>query len=69
MAMRRVDPLWFTLLSEVLVNLAAGWVGFGLASMFAVDKDILTKFGLLTGNLVFAILSLIAAFKLRKRKR
>lgn len=67
--MKRVDPLWFALLSELLVNLAAGWIGIGLATILAVDKDLWTKFGLLTGNLGFAILSMVAAYKLKKRKK
>jgi len=66
-SMRRVDLLWFTLISEVLVNLSAGWLGIALATMLASDKSIVVKFGLLTGNLGLGIVSLIAAFKLRKR--
>lgn len=65
--MRRMDKLWFILISEVLVNLSAGWIGVGVASIFVSDKELLTKFGLLTVNLSLAILSIIAAFRLRKR--
>lgn len=66
-SVRRLDLLWFTLISEVLVNLSAGWLGIALATMLASDKSIVVKFGLLTGNLALAIVSLMAAFKLRKR--
>ena len=66
-SMGRVDRLWFTLVSEVLVNLSAGWLGIALATMLASDKSNVVKFGLLTGNLGLAIVSLMAAFKLRKR--
>ena len=67
--MRRVDKLWFVLISEVLVNLSAGWIALGLTALFAPDKEFLTKLGLLTGNFIAGIISLGAAFKLRKRKR
>lgn len=65
--MKKIDLLWLTLVSEILVNLSAGWIAIGLAVPFAVDKDIFTRFALLTGNLGFAILSLVGAYKLRKK--
>lgn len=66
--MRKVDKLWFVLTSEVLVNLSAGWIAFGLATIFASDKEILVKLGLLTVNVALGILSLGAAFALRKKR-
>lgn len=66
-SMEKVDRLWFKLVSEVLVNLSAGWVGIALAVPFASDKEALVKFGLLTTNFVAAIVSLVAAFRLRKK--
>jgi len=67
--MRKTDNLWFVLISEVLVNLSAGWIAVGIASLLAPDKEFLAKLGLLTGNFFLGILSLGAAFRLRKRER
>ncbi len=41
----------------------------GLAIIFATDKAVLVKLGLLTGNLGLAILSLTGAYKLRRRNK
>lgn len=65
--MKRVDPLWFTLISEVFVNLSAGWLAIGLAIILSPEKSIIVRLGLLTGNTALAIVSLLAAFKLRKK--
>ncbi|MBI2613782.1 MAG: hypothetical protein HYW62_03340 [Candidatus Levybacteria bacterium] len=65
--MKRVDRLWFKLISEILVNLSAGWIGLTLTVPFAENKDALVKFGLLTGNITLAIVSLMGAFRLRKK--
>lgn len=65
--MKKVDSLWFILISEMFVNLAAGWIGVGLAVIFATDKEIFVKLGLLTVNLVAGIVSMVVAFKLRKK--
>jgi hypothetical protein len=63
----KIDSLYYTLISKMLINLAAGWVAIVLAVPFATEVSLLLKLGLLTGNLSLAILSLIVAFKLRKK--
>lgn len=65
--MRKVDPLWFKLIADVLTNLCAGWIGVAIATSFASKLEPLIRVGLLTANLVAAIVSLIVAFILNKK--
>ena len=64
--MKEVDPVWLLLSSDLFVNLAAGW----LAAIFIVSPASKwprkVNLWVLTGNLLFATFSLVAAFKLRK---
>lgn len=65
--MGRVDSLWFTLISEVLINLSAGWLAIAIATPFSPESNLFIKIAALTAHIGFAIVSLLAAFWLRKR--
>lgn len=60
------DRLWLLIISDLFVNLAAGWLGAVFIVPVTSKRPIKVKVGLLTTNLMFAIFSLIAAFELRK---
>lgn len=57
---------WFNIISDLFVNLSAGW--FGAAFILpAVSENLLTvDFRLLTADIILGILSLVLARVLRK---
>jgi len=61
------QTVWLTLLSDLFVNLSAGW--FGAAVVLPATMKSLQRINLwvLTTNVVFAIVSLWVAFQLRKQ--
>jgi len=61
-----INLTWFEIFSDLLVNLAAGW--FGAVIIVPNFSGINPPFNLLilTGNVLAGILSLVAAFKLRR---
>lgn len=58
--------LWFNVVSDLFVNLSAGW--FGAAFILpAISENILTvDFRLLTADIILGILSLVLAGVFRK---
>ena len=64
--MRKPDPLWLEIFSELFVNLAAGW----FAAIFAVPNFYgirsVFDFSILTGNFAAGILSLGLSYRLRR---
>lgn len=61
-----IDPVLLLTLSDLFVNLSAGW--FGAVYFLLVDpkKPASKKFLVLTLNIVFAMVSLIISFALKK---
>ncbi len=64
--MNPVDPTWWTLLSELSVNIAAGWLGAAFIVPVTSKESPTVNLLMLTTDLVFAILFLVLAFQLRK---
>lgn len=62
-----VNATRLKLLSEMFVNLSAGWVGVVLISPAFEGLDSLVFLGILTKNLIFATLSLLFAEWLLER--
>ncbi len=59
-----MSETWFSIISDLFVNLAAGW--FGVVFIVPIQsKRVKVKFWLLTTNLVLGILCLEIAFLLR----
>ncbi len=67
--MRYIDKEWFYLVSEICVNLSAGWIGAILIIPNFADAPFPRNVLTLTADFVLAIVSLIVAFYLRKQKR
>jgi len=63
--MGRLDPLFVIILSDLFVNLSAGW--FGAAFIVPlVSKRSKLKFRVLFLNLLFGTISLVVAYVLRR---
>lgn len=60
-----IDPVWFTVLADTLINLGAGWFAIAITVTFTTSKRPINRW-LLTINTTAGILSLILAFYLRK---
>lgn len=61
----RVDASWLQIILELCVNLSAGWIGAAVVIPVTSKLDRKVNLGLLTMNLVAAIVFLVAAFELR----
>ncbi|OGG15432.1 hypothetical protein A2875_02375 [Candidatus Gottesmanbacteria bacterium RIFCSPHIGHO2_01_FULL_46_14] len=61
------QTLWLTLLSELFVNLAAGWFGAAIVLPASIKSFRKLNLWVLTTNVIFAIVSLWVAFQLRKQ--
>lgn len=62
----KIDSVLSSLISDILVNLSAGWLALAIATPFSSERDIATKTVLLTVNLGFSIVLTSVAFRLRK---
>jgi len=60
------SSLWFSLLSDLFVNLSAGWFGAVFIVLPRVHLQNKNNLGLLITNLLFAILALLIAYLLKK---
>lgn len=62
----RLDAEWFSIFSDLSVNLAAGWLGvvFIVPNFYGIRSPF--NFLVLTGDVFMAILFLVVAFKLKK---
>lgn len=58
------NRLWFKIISELLVNLSAGWYGASLI-IPAFSGNIEFDFGVLILNISFGTVSLLVAYQLR----
>lgn len=65
----RFDPSWFEIISELLVNLSAGWFGAVLIVPIFAGREFPFNFAILTSDVLGGILSLVVALKLRKLSR
>lgn len=63
-----LSPLWFEIISELLVNLSAGWFAVVLAFPLAFRPLPPNYLVLLTANLAAGIMALVVAKKLRELK-
>lgn len=57
------------ILSELMVNLAAGWYGAAVIIPATSDKPPTTDLGILTVNIIFGTVFVIIAYKLRRIKK
>ncbi|OGM31030.1 hypothetical protein A2630_03105 [Candidatus Woesebacteria bacterium RIFCSPHIGHO2_01_FULL_44_10] len=64
----RLNLIWATILSELFVNLSAGWFGAAIIVPIFFEAQKPNLF-ILTGDIFAGILSLIIAFLLRKLSR
>ena len=62
-----VGEVWLEIVSDLFVNLAAGWIGAAFIIPITSKLDKQVSLGLLTMNLVIAIVFLVAAFELRSK--
>lgn len=62
----KIDPVWFTVISDLFVNLSAGWFGVVLIAPNFLTKKSPLKYFLLTSDIVAGIVSLVIAFELKK---
>jgi len=64
-AMTLTNPVWFSVLSDLFVNLSAGWFAAAIIIPIGNRRHKLNLW-LLTTNIAFGILALIIAFQLRR---
>lgn len=62
----RLDETWLITLSDLFVNLSAGWFGALFIVPVTSKRPERVRLGLLTVNLLFAIISLLLALKFKK---
>jgi len=58
--------IWFAVLSDLLVNLSAGWLGAVVIIPAVAESPKRVDPVVLTGNILSAIFALVAAFELRR---
>ena len=63
--MEVISPVLRSIISDLFVNLSAGWVGAIIITPNFSDATGLKKWVVLTGNLIGVIVSLLIAFSLR----
>ncbi|OGE15555.1 hypothetical protein A3F00_01935 [Candidatus Daviesbacteria bacterium RIFCSPHIGHO2_12_FULL_37_11] len=63
--MEVINPVLRSIVSDLFVNLSAGWVGAIIITPNFSDTTGLKKWVVLTGNLIGVIVSLLIAFSLR----
>ena len=61
-----ISPLWAIILSDLFVNLSAGWFGAALIVPTVAKKKASINAGILLFNLIFGIVFLIIGFQLRE---
>jgi len=64
--LHRFDADWFSIGSDLSINLAAGWLGvaFIVPNFSGINSPL--NFLVLTGDILLAIFFLVVAFKLKK---
>ena len=62
----KFDPAFLSVFSDLLVNLSAGWFGVIFIISPTIKRAKRANFLILTVDLIFAIVSLLIAFMLRK---
>lgn len=60
------DPEWFQIISELLVDLSAGWFSAAFIVPNFAGLTAPSDFGVLTMDIVFGILCSVTALKFRK---
>lgn len=60
-----LNERWYSVLSDLFVNLAAAWLGIILIGLTLSEISSLIDIILLLNNAVFGIISLFLAYKLR----
>ena len=61
-----LDRYWFQVLSELFINLSAGWLGAAAILPIIQTRPRPVNLGLLLTNLTFAIVYLVLAYHLHK---
>jgi len=61
-----VVEIWFSVLSGLLINLAAGWLGAAVILPVTYKPPRQVNTLVLTGNILLAIFALVLAFELRE---
>ena len=64
--MKRVDTVWLEVISELLINLAAGWFGASFIVPAISEKPITFNLSILTMDIVMGIVFLATSYKLKK---
>ena len=64
--MGKLDPILLTIVSELFINLSAGWLGAAFIVPVTSQASKKVNLRLLTINILSAIFSLTLAFKLSK---
>lgn len=64
--MRFVDPLWFTIVSELFVNLSAGYFAGAFITPGFSRKRKWARIGVLFNYVAYGMLFLVMAFVIRK---
>ena len=67
--MRKIDPAFLLSLSELFINLSAGWFGAAFIVPLSVESISKINLGILTVNVGFGILCFVIGYFLKKRVR
>lgn len=60
-----INPALANILSDLFINLAAGWLGTVIIVPIAIEGSRKEKLMVLTWHIILAILSLVVAFELK----
>lgn len=66
--MKKIDPILLLVLSEFWINMGAGWFGVAIIAPLSPQATFPINLWVLTTDVIFGIVSLIIAYKLRKLK-
>ncbi|MEK7617105.1 MAG: hypothetical protein AAB414_03550 [Patescibacteria group bacterium] len=61
-----MDPYWFVIISNLFINLSAGWFAAALIIPATSKRTVKLNFWLFTVDILFGILCLVVAFYLGK---
>jgi len=67
--MKKIDPVFLLAVSDLLINLSAGWFATVLILPNLAEIHSLSNWFILTGNILAGIVSLYLGYKLRKLQR
>lgn len=62
----KIDPVFLNVISDLFINLSAGWIGAAVVLPSQLMKQKRKKWWSLSVNIVCAILSIVAAYQLKR---